>query len=254
MYSDQILTQVFQLALCNLNCWYCFVPNILKAANDNYSKWFSCDELVELILKNNQSPHVIDLSGGNPELVPEWLIEMMKSLEKHSLTKDYYLWSDDALSTDLFFEVLSPSEIDYVKNYKNYGKVCCFKGFDKYSCNFNTGKSLDFFDEQINRFSKYHNLNIDLYGYVTLTDETYEDIDNRISSFFDALQKIHPYLPLRTIPLKIKMFSPLQGAIYNKYATSISNQSFAIEAWKNQLNKRFTSAELSCNITEINLN
>ena len=81
-YVDMLETQVFQLAVCNLHCWYCFVPNILKCAQAETSQWFTAEEMIDTFLKEKNHPCIIDLSGGNPELVPEWIIQTMKTLDK----------------------------------------------------------------------------------------------------------------------------------------------------------------------------
>lgn len=36
--ESQINVQVFQLPFCNMNCWYCFVPDNLKNLTDKNSK------------------------------------------------------------------------------------------------------------------------------------------------------------------------------------------------------------------------
>jgi len=51
-----------------------------------------------MISKNNNDIKLIDLSGGNPELTPEWIFQMMQSLEKRELHDKTYLWSDDTLT------------------------------------------------------------------------------------------------------------------------------------------------------------
>ena len=94
--------------------------------------------LVELYLNQEDPPPVIDLSGGQPDLVPEWVPWMMKELSARGLGKRVYLWSDDNLSTDCFWSFLSDSEREFVAGYENYSRVCCFKGFDSESFAFNT--------------------------------------------------------------------------------------------------------------------
>ena len=31
---------------------------------------------------------------------------------------------------DYLFDALSPADLDLVRGYRNYGRVCCIKGFD----------------------------------------------------------------------------------------------------------------------------
>src|SRR5690349_8721589 len=44
--SDRMNAQVFQNAICNWRCWYCYVPFNLLNANADRSAWVTADELV----------------------------------------------------------------------------------------------------------------------------------------------------------------------------------------------------------------
>jgi uncharacterized radical SAM superfamily Fe-S cluster-containing enzyme len=87
--SDVILAQVFQVGYCNMNCWYCFVPDDLKSGKN--CEWFSANELLDMFLEEKNECFVIDISGGNPELVPEFILWFMKALIKKKKMEDYYL-------------------------------------------------------------------------------------------------------------------------------------------------------------------
>jgi organic radical activating enzyme len=99
--------QVFQNAACAWRCWYCFVPYNLLNADPKRSAWLSAEELVALYKHDEQRPQIIDLSGGSPDLVPEWVPWMMQALSSAGLDRATYLWSDDNLSTRYLFEKLS---------------------------------------------------------------------------------------------------------------------------------------------------
>ncbi len=66
---------------------------------------------------------------------------MMRELIDRGLDDDVYLWSDDNLSNDYFWAFLSVEDRALIRAYKNYGKVCCFKGYDSESFAFNTMRS-----------------------------------------------------------------------------------------------------------------
>lgn len=237
----------------DLHCWYCFVPNILKCAQAETSQWFTAEEMIDTFLKEKNHPCIIDLSGGNPELVPEWIIQTMKTLDKKGLSEKIYLWSDDTLTTDYTFQFLSKEDLSYFKNYRNYGKVCCFKGFDPASFSFNSGLPGNMFYKQFEHFHRYLELGLDLYGYVTITAEDYSGIEGRVDEFMDRLQTIHPLLPLRVVPLKIFQFSPTKTRTAEKHMRAIEQQSLAAVAWKKQLNSRFSTEQLETRISDINL-
>jgi hypothetical protein len=138
--------QVFQNAACNWRCWYCYVPFKLLAANERQAGWLSAKQLLDLYLAEKNRPVVIDCSGGQPDLIPEWVPWMMTELRRRDLADSIYLWSDDNLSNDFFWRYLSPMQRREVAGYRNYGRVCCFKGFNAESFAFNTTADKALFD------------------------------------------------------------------------------------------------------------
>lgn len=252
--TDLVKAQVFQIAACNLSCWYCFVPQNLKSAQTGSSAWFSSDEMLGMFVEEKLDDiRLIDLSGGNPELVPEWIVDTMRALEKRNMVDYIYLWSDDTLTSDIFFRQLTSSDICYIRNYPHYGKVCCFKGFDKESFSFNTGLHKGLFEKQFELFERYLNIGIDLYGYVTFTTDNAEGIEEKIGEFITRLRRIHPLLPLRVVPLKIVMFSPMSHQMQNQHVSSMKNQIIVHNVWRKQLQSIFSSEQLQFDISHISL-
>ena len=246
---EELPIQVFQLAKCNLNCWWCFLPDEYKKCKSNHSRWFSVDELLELYMRDaRDKTSVIDLSGGNPELVPEFVLSFMMGLEKLKLS-DVYLWSDDVLTTDYLFTKLSQQQIDYMSNYSKYGKVACFKGIDDESFLFNTCSNVSLFREQLIMAKKYIDIGFDIYFYVVLTVPDITNISSKISYFFDCLQRISHYLPLRVIPIKIKEFSTNSHRISTSRKKSITNQFKVLNVWNEELSKRYSTFELTRDIS-----
>jgi len=139
--QNAMRVQVFQNASCNWRCWYCYVPFELLDANLKHSSWMSASDLLDLYAREQNAPQVIDLSGGQPDLTPEWVPWMMRELQRRQLDSTVYLWSDDNLSNDYFWRYLSKEDVALVSTYRNYGKVCCFKGF-----NANGAKIRNFWD------------------------------------------------------------------------------------------------------------
>jgi len=254
--STQMLrAQVFQNAVCNWRCWYCYVPFDLLTANKDHSSWLAPSDLIDFYLRQDDPPTVIDLSGGQPDLTPEWVPWMMSELRSRGLDKKVYLWSDDNLSNDYFWKYLSKEDIALVASYENYGRVCCFKGFDSNSFNFNTKADPQLFDRQFSLMKKFIDLGIDVYAYVTFTTPSNEDIPEKIHSFMNHLQQLDNCLPLRTIPLEIRAFTPVTSRLDLKldptYENSMQYQYVAIDAWKHELQTRYTEEELSKPISDI---
>jgi uncharacterized Fe-S cluster-containing radical SAM superfamily protein len=251
--TDILEAQVFQNAACNWRCWYCYVPFNLLSANEKNSGWLTARDLVDLYRASDRQPKVIDLSGGQPDLTPEWIPWMMKELRRQDLHEAVYLWSDDNLSNDYFWQILTPEEIETVRTHRNYGKVCCFKGFDAESFAFNTSAAAELFNQQFDLFRRYITLGIDLYAYATFTSPPNERVDQAMSSFVDKLQDVHVNLPLRTVPLEIRAFSPMESRLGDRQESAIKVQNEAIQCWNMELARRFSSQERDRPIYEVEL-
>ena len=91
-------------------------------------------------------------------------------------------------------------------------------------------------------------------GYVTLTTPTEADIATKMSEFVDRLQQeVHPVFPLRTVPLRINVFTPTEGRIGPNQLKALQCQETAVAAWKSELCRRFTQEQMAKNITEHSL-
>ena len=251
--EDVMRAQVFQNAVCNWRCWYCFVPFNLLSANQNHSALLTAGEMLDLYLDQPTPPKVIDLTGGQPDLAPEWIPWMIREIQARGLENSIYLWSDDNLSTDYFWQYLPAEDIDLVRQAKNYGRVCCFKGFDEESFTFNTLADQALFSRQFELIRRFIDLGIDLYAYVTLTSDSAARMSDRVRLFVDRLQDIHDKLPLRTVPLEIQVFSPVQSRLRQAQEQALCNQRLAVEAWNRELSERFTWKERNAPITSVSL-
>lgn len=250
-HVDEFRAQVFQNSVCNWRCWYCYVDFKLLNGDKRYSSYLSCDELLDLYLEEKQQPLLIDLSGGQPDLTPEWVPWMMEALIARGLQDKIFLWSDDNLSNDYFWKFLSDEQIELIKSYKMYARVCCFKGIDEKSFTLNTRADSMLFDNQFNLFERLWNLNIDLYGYITLTAPSNTNFKIAIPKFLDRLQSIDEKVPLKLVPLKIFEFSPSEDRKNVDKTDLLLGQSKAIEVWQNEMSKRFNVKDLLIPICDI---
>ena len=209
------------------------------------------DELLDLYLSESNRPRLIDLSGGQPDLVPEWSLWFIQAAEKRGLLDKLYVWSDDNLSNDYLWKYLQPDQIAYLATCRRYGRVGCFKGFDDLSFSFNTKASPDLFLQQFELMRRLVAAGFDVYGYVTLTAPHSSSLHRKMADFVDRLQEIiHPLFPLRTVPLRIIPFSPTEDRIGQEQARALDIQEQAILAWSEELRRRFSKIELAKQITE----
>lgn len=245
--------QVFQNAACNWRCWYCYVPFKLLAANENHAGWLSVEQLVDLYLTEKNRPVVIDCSGGQPDLIPEWVPWMMSELRRRDLTDSVYLWSDDNLSNDFFWRYLSAAQRREVSSYRSYGRVCCFKGFNAESFSFNTRADHALFDRQFELFARLLKLDLDLYAYATFTAPSDVGLTRDMTNFVDRLQGIHQNLPLRLVPLRIENYGVVQHRVGPQQRMALAIQEDAISVWNEQIEARFRQGERRAPIPSVSV-
>ena len=250
--GEMMRAQVFQNAACAWRCWYCYVPFELLAGDEARSQWVTAAEIVRRYSLESTPPRIIDLSGGSPDLTPEWIPWMMSEIRAAGIEETTFLWSDDNLSTDYYFDELSDADRRLVAEYANYARVCCFKGFDAASFSFNTTASADSYDRQFERFSRYLDAGLNLYAYVTLTGPTAADIEAAIATFIDRLQRVSPQLPLRTVPLRIEPFGPMMARRQrHDVIVALEVQEAAIVAWNRELATRYSAKQLESSIVSV---
>ena len=252
---DMMTALVFQNAACAWRCWYCFVPEELLKADQSRSAWFTAAELVDLYCQIPDAPRIIDLSGGSPDLVPEWTPWMMRALADAGLAETTYLWTDDNLSTTYLFDTLPPADLALMRRYRNYGRVCCVKGFDSRSFAFNTRAAPQDYDRQFEVLQRVLDLGLDVYGYVTLTSPHDDGVAPGVADLMDRLQAIDPNYPLRVIPLRIQVFTPVEQRLAGDDARerSLVVQEEAIDAWMSELERRFAPNLRGLQIFEVPL-
>ncbi|MHB0965782.1 MAG: hypothetical protein ACYC36_04935 [Bellilinea sp.] len=249
---DEIEAQVFQIGACNWRCWYCYVDDELLAANSLRGDFFTAAELIALYLHEDLRPAIIDLSGGYPDLVPEWTFWIMQELVERGLENATYLWTDDNLSSNFLKKFLNNSQIEYMLQYPTYGRVGCIKGYDEISFEYNTRQNGEIWKDQFDVLSDLIKIGFDVYCYTTFTTPTVNKLHDRMALFVDKLQMIDLNLPLRTIPLEIKLFTPTKSR-GDYLAEGISNQYIVAEAWLKELEKRFDMNKLRSNVAYIPL-
>jgi uncharacterized Fe-S cluster-containing radical SAM superfamily protein len=242
--KDAEEVQVFQNAACNWHCWYCYVDNELVSALKERADFKTADELLDLFLQEENRPKVIDLSGGQPDIIPEWPVRMMEALIKRNIQDQYYLWLDDNLSLYYAWRFLTDPDFELMRNYRNFGRVGCFKGFSPESFHENTHVRPELLKQQIDIMSRWVKFGLDMYGYVTLTTSTLNGIRSSLRTFMDSIQKeIHPYFLLRIIPLKIATFTPTKQRMTEINKNALKNQYEVLSAWKDEIDSRYSKTD-----------
>jgi uncharacterized Fe-S cluster-containing radical SAM superfamily protein len=228
--------QVFQNAVCNWRCWYCFVPFNLLRADPDRSAWRSAEWMVDAYLALEERPPILDLSGGQPDLVPEWALWTLEALADRGADATTFLWSDDNLSNDYLFRYLNDDQLSRLADHPGYGRVGCLKGFDHDSFAFNTSAEPALFDRQIELVGRLWDLMPKLWLYITVTTSTVPaDLESKLYDMLARLADIDPALPRRVVPLRIYPFRPTRRRMREAETAAIDNQDVVMAHWHQAL-------------------
>lgn len=229
--------QVFQSAGCNWRCWYCYVP--FEDLTGRRGELVPVAEMASFAVEAGAT--LVDLTGGQPDLTPEWPVWMLKNLDLRGASSTF-VWSDDNLSTDYLWRYLSAEDIEYLGSHRLYGRACCLKGYDDSSFAFTTGAHPTLFDRQFELLTRLQQSTaINYYLYVTFTGPPVSDMTETVSRFVDRLQGVSETLPLRTIPLRIVEWGPVERRIDPGRSASMEQQLEAVRCWAIELERRFGS-------------
>lgn len=249
--ANTFCTQVYQLAGCNWRCWYCFVDDSLLAADQTVSRMTPVKEMVDMYLDQSNPPPVLDLSGGQPELVPEWTLWTMEEIESRGLRGRVHVWVDDNLSGSYMRSVLSTSEISYIASFPNYSHAGCLKGLDDTSVRATTGSRGSSFHGQLRVLDDLLSLGFDPVVYLTMTGPFDASPESAVRQAVRDIQRIHPLLPLKVIPLEIRNFSATTLRSKGTRENDRLAQYAAVASWENALSEIYELADLQIPPDEI---
>jgi len=188
----------FQIAGCNFDCNYCFVPPQLKSGDVRFGKYFSAKEIVDHFLKmkgqrKNEEWNILRITGGEPlTIVPEIVLDIQREIEKRC--PQIYLWIETNISTPKYLKKFEKELKEAFQ--KNVGVVGCFKGIDAREFSILSGAESRFYEHQFETVKLLISLGADIYFYQPAL--IYEDnLEKKIENFVIKLQKVHRNLPLR---------------------------------------------------------
>ena len=229
--TGSAIAQVFQIAGCAWRCWYCYVPFNMLAGDPKRARWLDAREMVNLYAAEPDRPAILDLSGGSPDIAPEWIAWTLDAIAERGLSEGTYVWSDDNLSSDLLLRPEMRTVLNRVAGRRGYGRACCLKGYDAGSFSFNTGAAPEGWERQLEILAGYARAGIDVYGYVTLTGPPGAQARDAVLRLLDRLQAMDPTLPLRVVPLRVTEFSTMTSRLDPARRGAMVEQDAAALAW-----------------------
>jgi len=256
------------IARCPLNCWHCFVDDCLKSSCkhcmvqqycDHKLKskleikedWISAYDLVDnfvvqrdLDYKRGIHSNILRITGGEPFLAPQLLLDILEELDKRGLQNDIFLWTETNLVPLMVQEkkipLISDELLNKLGNYDNFLVHPCFHGIDKSSFEENTYEKIENIDLLINALKRLINSGIDVY----LTFGSNVNDPDKIDEFYQKMSEINKLLPLRFALIEFDLdykpvirrgelipdFSHRHKMAYDRYQT--------IENWDDLLRKQ----------------
>lgn len=221
------------------------------SANRKFSDYLGAKELLGYMMEEKDEIQVIDLSGGQPDIVPEYCMWFLEARREMGLDRSYYVWADDNLSNDYLWRYLTDKQIEHMVSAKGFSRVGCLKGFDEKSFFFNTKADGELLWKQIEILGRLVKTGFDQYGYITLTALDISDVRDSIALLLDKIQEeIHPNFPLRIVPLRIFEFNANRDRYFKE---AERNQFYALDAWKLELENRFSFSQLSVPVNKVEI-
>ena len=225
------------ISRCPLNCWYCYIEECLKCncnictiknvdcnrnrKNEMYIKedWFSAKKIVESFIKQRNldkekgifSTNILRVTGGEPFLVPDLLLEILEELKNEKLHKKIFLWTETNLIPLIVQDnnkKLVPDEL--LNELAKYGNFCvhpCFHGLSQNNFNETTGQTIDNIDFLLNAFKRLLNAGIDIYPSFGSNMSSHKDVE----CFYNKISEINELLPLRFCLIEYDLdYSPIK--------------------------------------------
>lgn len=251
--EERVRTQVFQLAGCTWRCWYCYVDEDRLSGNPRLGRWLSSKELVDLFEKEVEPASVLDLSGGQPDLVPQWPVDVLRELAGRPALSTVHVRSEDNLTGRLITDVLTIADVDFLSQSQNYTRIGCFKGFSEDSFSFNTRALGSLYERQFECAKDILSARIPFFAYATFTFNTAQDLGAEMEKFVDRLQEIHVNLPLRVVPLQVTPASTWLARDTEQFQRIREIEQDAVAAWTSEIISRFSPDHRSLDIRDVSL-
>jgi uncharacterized Fe-S cluster-containing radical SAM superfamily protein len=225
-------------SLCPINCWHCYLEECLKAecafcgldgtCDENSEKrikslqiskdWFSAKNILSAFLEQRKEDkskalfsNVLRITGGEPLLVPNLILEILQELEKLGLNKEIFVWTETNLiplcTLDEQGDIIPDDLLNRLGKFKNFCIHPCFHGISANDFKENTGETIDNYDALINGLGRLIQADIDVYptfgGNVNNPDA--------IEHFYQKISEIDALLPLRFNIIEFDLdYSPIK--------------------------------------------
>ncbi len=126
-----------QIPVCPMKCWHCYIDKDLLGGGA--TEYFSAENIVDkFIVQRNFDKsigvlsNVLRITGGEPFLIPELILEVLQTLEEKGLSSEIFVWTETNLYPFAKDPTLSFSNkaniLDEISKFKNIAIHPCFHG------------------------------------------------------------------------------------------------------------------------------
>jgi uncharacterized Fe-S cluster-containing radical SAM superfamily protein len=214
--------------LCPNDCWHCYLPHKLyvgKADSATRSEPLTSEDIVDRFLiqrttdyRNDKHSNVLRITGGEPFLLPELIVECLRIIRKRGLEEDVFVWTETNLEPfmgkpgEAFMDLEENKRIlDELSNFKNFLVHPCFHGLDQSEFKMITSRGENIsLDDQVDAIKRLFDANIDIYP-------TYgSNVCNprNAKNLYKKLSEINPQLPLRIALIEYKFdYPPVENRV-----------------------------------------
>lgn len=209
------------IARCPINCWHCYLEECLRDNCIDCSNSRNCNKQrkTEINIKADYMPaskilndflqqreidnekgiytNILRITGGEPFLAPNLILELLEELKRRNLQNEIILWTETnliPLCSNSKGETIVSTEL--LNNLGQYNNLCvhpCLHGLNKKEFYQITGSRIDDYGQLINALQRLISSGIDIYP--TFGSNTSSPCN--IDCFYNEISKINPMLPLR---------------------------------------------------------
>ncbi|MGO9122194.1 MAG: radical SAM protein [Desulfomonilaceae bacterium] len=201
---------------CPNRCWHCYLPKELFTNSTGANgRWEFCtgEKIVDRFIQqrdadgqHGRQSNVLRVTGGEPFLLPDLLLDCLRAIEKKGLTKEVFLWTETNLlpfignDDKAFMDKPEKQQIlDSLGKYTNFAVHPCFHGLNQTEFNEITGTNYSVtLDQQLKGIQRLLKANIRIYP----TFGSNVCNPSNIRELFEKMIEVDPDLPLRLALVK----------------------------------------------------
>lgn len=244
-------TICLQMIGCSWRCWYCYVDVNLLSGNSKGGIFLTFQEMAKIVLDSVDDSHILDLTGGQSDLIPEWPLVLANEIgNSGSENSNFHIRSEDNLNNDFLWRFLTDRKISELANSPLYTRIGCFKGFNEESVLSSTKTAVaGSYSTQIEVAKRLFSSGFDPFYYVVFPVSHTQNLESDIRHFFQDLQTIVEWLPLRVVPLKLRLTTTWKTAALQEHHPNY--EKLAHDIWFQLIEEYFGNDAFASELEEV---